>query len=120
MDKAELLDVAKRMEETLQVDKDLADRVRAAVTSLVRDKPDLVPASPDFYDDTHAVLVLITHVLPGWSMSLEGRATRGNGHWTCTLRRSDWRDDDPFIGIGKGPTMPHALLAALLKCGAHK
>jgi hypothetical protein len=45
---------------------------------------------------------------------LKGTATHPNGHWHCSLRRSDIRDNDPYIGIGAGPTLPHALLGAVI------
>ena len=66
-------------------------------------------------DSTDKVLAIIYAIRPGWSVSMKGVARLPNGHWRCTLRRSDMRDNDEYLGVGRGPTLSHALLAALLK-----
>jgi hypothetical protein len=66
-------------------------------------------------DSTEAVLALVARVLPGWAVRLEGTALAPNGRWTCTLRRSGSRDDEEVIGIGRAPTPPLAMIAALIR-----
>lgn len=107
----------------------LADRIEAASTpdlgiSLATLKG-LVAALPQgeaapvvragLVDSTEAVLGLVTGVLPGWAVRLEGTAIAPNGRWTCTLRRSGSRDDEEVIGIGRAPTPPLAMIAALIR-----
>jgi len=62
-----------------------------------------------------AVLTVIDHGFPGWSVSMHGTASETHGDWTCTLRRSEVHDNDMAVGVGKGPHLPNALLGALLK-----
>ena len=64
---------------------------------------------------TDAIIQTINYALPGWSISVQGTASRINGHWVCTLRASGVLDNDAFIGIGRGPVLSFALLGALLK-----
>ncbi len=68
---------------------------------------------------TDHVLHLVDQAAPGWSIHLDGKAFEPNGHWRCTLRPSDMRDDDEFIATAKGPRLVNALLAAFLRLLAH-
>ena len=73
------------------------------------------PAHPELTSDpTEAVLRLVDHCLPGWTITLRGRATEPDGHWHCSLRESEARDSDAVIGIGTAPTVSLALLRALV------
>lgn len=72
-------------------------------------------AVPDQPAEAEAALALVAAALPGWEISLDGRASRELGEWTCALRRSRARDSDEAIGIGRGQRMGPALLAALLR-----
>lgn len=65
--------------------------------------------------DSDGVLAAANKIVPGWSVHLTGKAYVNDGHWTCTLRRSQGRDNDDFVGIGKAKQMHHALLSALLE-----
>ena len=65
--------------------------------------------------DTDEVLHLVDQILPDWTISMTGKAREPNGHWTCTLRESSWRDSDSMIGIGRAPEPHRALLAAMLR-----
>jgi hypothetical protein len=65
--------------------------------------------------ETDAVLMIIAHALPGWSIVLHGTASEARPDWTCTLRRSDRRDDDPALGVARGPKLGNVLIAALLR-----
>jgi hypothetical protein len=67
-----------------------------------------------------AALALIRQVLPGWTVSLKGKAHLPDGHWTCTLRESSARDDDELLGVGKGRTLPLAMTAALLRVASRR
>lgn len=71
--------------------------------------------APDTLTSSDAVLDLIDDVLPGWSIHLTGKATERDGHWKCTLRSSASRDNDEFVGRGKGKVLSHALLAAMIR-----
>ena len=69
---------------------------------------------------TDAVLTVIDHGQNGWAISLQGSASEVNGHWTCSLRRQVGRDDDPAIGVAKGPKLSNVMVAALLKALTRK
>lgn len=73
------------------------------------------PTRPDaLAEPTEAVLHLVDRCLPGWAVTLRGQATEPGGHWRCHLRRSTSRDDDAVIGKGRAPTVPLAVLMALV------
>jgi hypothetical protein len=82
----------------------------------VRDAlPDLAGGiRPGLVDSTDEVLRLVSTRHPGWSVELKGKAREPDGRWTCTLRESGARDDEEVIGIGHGPTVPFAIISALL------
>lgn len=61
------------------------------------------------------LLRLMAEALPSWSIHLTGHSASVAGRWTCTIRETGVRDDDELIGVGKAATLPHAILAALLK-----
>lgn len=103
--------LADEIEAALTLEAELAERTVAIINGLVKNRP--VTASD--LDSTDAVLSLIYAVKPGWSVNARGKASLPNGHWRCTLRQSMSRDNDEYIGIGRGPTLPHSLLAALLR-----
>lgn len=73
-----------------------------------------VPAVQDLRS-IEEIIHLLDRALPGWSIHLDGTAHEPNGHWHCALRPSALRDNDEFIGYGKGPMLSNALLAALLR-----
>jgi hypothetical protein len=68
---------------------------------------------------TDHVLHLVDQAAPGWSIHFDGKAFEPNGHWRCTLRPSDMRDDDEFIANAKGPRLVNVLVAAFLRLLAH-
>lgn len=103
--------LAEDVEAALVLETELADKVLAVINGLTGN-PKVERAD---LDSTDAVLSLIYKVRPGWSVSIRGNATLPNGHWRCTLRKSSSRDNDEYLGIGRGPTLPHSLLASLLK-----
>ena len=110
MDKS-LADLALEVEAALSLRDDLADHAITAINKASGGKSIERAA----LDSTDEVLALIYAIRPGWSVSMKGVARLPNGHWRCTLRRSQERDNDEYLGVGRGPTLSHALLAALLK-----
>ncbi len=100
--------LARDIEEADEVPAALADRTRALLA------PRGV-ALPDGPVGAEAALGLAAAALPGWEISLDGRASLEHGDWTCTLRRNQARDSDEVIGIGHGARPAPALLAALLR-----
>lgn len=67
------------------------------------------------FGSVDGVLAIVERALPGWSISIEGRASAAHGHWTCSLRRSRARDNDEVLGVGKSQHLAPALLAALIE-----
>lgn len=109
MDKR-LTELAHEVEGALALDADLAGRVNAALEKVAGRA-----LSGVNLESTDEVLGLVYEIRPGWSVGMKGTARLPNGHWRCTLRQSDMRDNDASLGVGGGPNLPHALLAALLK-----
>lgn len=108
MDKT-LAELAHEIEAAFELTEDLSTRARGALQARIAD----LPANLNF-ESTDEVLGIVHKYLPGWSIQIRGTATRPNGHWHCSLRKSDIRDNDQYVGIGNGPTLSHALLAAIL------
>ncbi len=104
-----LAELAHEIEAAFELSEDLSERARNALLARIGD----LPAGIDL-DATDDVLGLVHKCLPGWAIHIKGTATQPNGHWHCSLRKSAIRDNDPYVGIGNGPTLSHALLAAIL------
>ena len=64
---------------------------------------------------TDTIIQLADLIVPGWSIQIRGKALLPNGHWQCTLRRTESLDKEEFIGIGMGASLAMALAAALLR-----
>ena len=107
----ELAALAEEIEASFVLEQELAARALSAINAAAGD----LNIGREDLDSTDKVLAVIYSVRPGWSVSIRGSATMPNGHWRCTLRKSSARDDDAYLGIGRGPTLPHSLLASLLK-----
>lgn len=75
---------------------------------------------PAVLSSTEAAFDLACTVFPAWKIELHGPATATAGIWHCTIREGGTRDDDEVIGIGKGGTIPLALLAAMLLAAARR
>ncbi len=100
-----------RVEAAEDVDEDL---LRDAAEEMRKIFP-RAPMHPErLSDSTEAVLRLVDHCLPGWTVTLRGTATEPDGHWHCSLRSSGSDDDDAVIGHGNAPTVSAALLRALV------
>ncbi|MBW4706189.1 hypothetical protein KX928_00150 [Roseobacter sp. YSTF-M11] len=52
---------------------------------------------------------------PNWAVHIRGRANDKDGHWRCSLRESDERDNDAVIGSGRSPVLSQAILAATMR-----
>ena len=102
--------LAEEVEAALTLQEHLAERVIGALAERVTK-----PVEAADLDSTDKVLALIYALKPGWSVQLRGTAREPNGHWRCTLRQTLEKDNDEYMGVARGPTLPHALLAALLK-----
>jgi hypothetical protein len=112
--------------------KALAERVESAdeaSTALVSEVAGALAASypgiasravPDaaLLCSTDAALHVADGAIPGWEISLRGMALEPHGHWHCSLRETSATDDDAEIGFGEAPSLPRALIAALLRIAA--
>lgn len=64
---------------------------------------------------TDGALRVADDAYPDWAVSIHGRTNDRNGHWRCSLRENDVRDNDAVIGVGRSPVLAQAILAALLR-----
>ncbi len=109
---ADLRELAVQVESQVTLSAEAREQAAAALAQAggATDRPDAATI-----ESTDALLAVVQRILPGWTVALDGLAMAPNGHWRCTLRRSASRDDDEYVGVGHGPSLPHALLAATLK-----
>jgi hypothetical protein len=80
--------------------------------------PDDVAAKsnlPLLLNSTDDAMLIADHAFPNWNIHIRGRTNDKNGHWRCTLRQSDSRDNDAHIGMGKSPILSQAILAAVMR-----
>mgnify|MGYP001822861950 FL=1 len=105
----ELSNLAREIEAAFELSENLTERARNALKETLRTPPTV----SDFHS-TDRVLKMVQECLPGWAIHIKGTATSPNGHWHCSLRKSEIRDNDSYVGIGQGPTLPHAVLAAVI------
>ncbi len=79
--------------------------------------PETVSADtrPESLATTDGALLIADDAYPNWAVRIHGRANDRNGHWHCTLRRDDSRDNDAAIGSGRSPVLSQAILAAVLR-----
>ena len=75
----------------------------AHVSESIAELPGLEHFTDEDTSSTDALLHAIDLIVPSWSIHLRGSALEPDGHWQCTLRRSEDRDNDEFVGTGKGP-----------------
>ncbi len=118
MGETKLQELSDRLEAALTIDEALAGAALGEINRIAAGEAGAF-SSPDL-DSTDRILELIYAMLPGWTVSVKGKAWQPNGHWTCSLRKTSSRDSDEYIGIGRGPTLPHSLLAALLRVVAQR
>jgi hypothetical protein len=111
--------------------RELADRVassRTLVDAVAHDVaaaivPHLGPGetlTAQALASTDHVLHLVDRASPGWSIQLRGVALEPDGHWHCSIRPSEVRDEAEMMGIAKGPDLSNTVLAALLRLLAYR
>lgn len=71
--------------------------------------------TPQSLCTTDGAMLVADDSFPNWAVSIHGRANDQDGHWRCTLRESDVRDNDEAIGRGRSPVLAQAVLAAILR-----
>ncbi len=64
---------------------------------------------------TDQAMHIADEAFPNWSVSIHGRANDKDGHWRCTLRKSDRSDSDAAIGSGRSPVLAQAILASVMR-----
>ncbi len=103
-----------------QVDLTVADYdgIAHALTFLL---PEVAPIGANFNRDistADGAMLVVDRAYPNWNVNIHGRANDQDGHWRCTLRKNDGRDNDVAIGSGRSPVLAQAILAAVLKLTA--
>lgn len=71
--------------------------------------------TPQLLSTTDGAMHVADAAYPNWSVNIHGRANDRDGHWRCTLRESDVRDNDQALGVGRSPVLAQAILAAVLR-----
>lgn len=112
MKKTQLIDLADKLDAAPTLTAALTEDVVAAVRQLWPDAPASMLDAKALYATDHA-LRLVNHVLPEWSISLDGVADDKMGDWTCSLRKSRVTYSDLYLGVGHAAKPAHAILAAL-------
>lgn len=72
-------------------------------------------ATPQRIGTTDGAMLVADNAYPNWAVHIRGRANDRDGHWRCTLRENDGRDNDAAIGSGRSPILGQAVLAAVLR-----
>jgi hypothetical protein len=114
-----LLALADSVEAASSVDSALSAAIEAGLREAFpehagsNNTPDGIAVSTDL------LVALMVAELPGWHLSIHGRA-RPLGRWTCTLRRSDVLDDDEIIGTSEAHSLSQAVLAAVLRVAGRR
>ena len=89
------------------------DGVVHALSFLLKDKvPKTLTAQQ--ISGTDGAIRVADDSYPNWSVHIHGRANDKDGHWNCTLRENDVRDNDAAIGRGRSPVLAQSILAAVL------
>lgn len=78
-------------------------------------KETLPDIRPETLATTDGALLVADDAYPNWAVRIQGRANDLDGHWRCTLRRDDSRDNDEAIGFGQSPVLAQAILASVLR-----
>lgn len=91
------------------------DAVIGALDFLLPGTPSQNAAPPQRIGTTDGAMLIADEAYPNWTVNIHGRANDRDGHWHCTLRESDARDNDAAIGSGRAPVLAQAILAATLR-----
>lgn len=70
-------------------------------------------------DSADGAVLIADRAYPNWSIHIRGRANDKDGHWRCTLREGDTRDNDAVVGAGRSPVLAQAILAAVMRLTAN-
>jgi hypothetical protein len=102
-------DLTDRLAAATSLDSEMLAEIRTAAANVFPD----APAHPEVLSEpTEAVMHLLSRCLPGWNIHLTGQVAEPNGHWRCSLRKSEVNDDDQVVGAATGPTIPLVLARA--------
>ena len=118
-------ELAKKVEAHGSLGGKLASEVADAINTFTALQPGLPaatgskPVKPADLESTHQVLHLVDRLTPGWTIKLRGKAFEPDGHWTCSLRPTDSRDDAEVVGYAQGPELSMTLVVALLRVLAY-
>lgn len=118
MSENELRKLAERIEAASPVGEALAGDTVRALRMAFPEPTRLLGQDAQLLASTDEALRVVDAALPGWEIDMKGIAREPDGHWTCTLREQGALDDDEVIGIGQAPSLPRALLAALVRIAA--
>lgn len=91
------------------------DAVIGAFDFLLPDSASRNATTPQRVGTADGAMLIADEAYPNWAVHIHGRANDGDGHWHCTLRESDARDNDAAIGSGRSPVLAQAILAATLR-----
>ncbi len=112
--------LAIRVETAGNADRDLsADVARALRASFPgAASADQIPG--EIETSTDAIVAEVIALLPGWHSSILGRTHTDAGACRGALCRSEVRDEDETIGVGKADSINPAILAAMLHVAARQ
>lgn len=113
-------ELAGKVESKLTLSGPLAEDVADAISRFLPESPAGVAVKAADLASTDYVLHLIDRVMPGWTIHLRGKAIEPDGHWQCSLRPTDARDEAEFIGHASGPDLSNSLVGALLRVLAYE
>ncbi len=117
MDGDRLNATAQAVESTGDVGSELRSNVVEAIRSAFPEPARLLRPDSDLLNSTDAALHIVDALVPAWEISIKGVALEYDGHWVCTLRETSSPDNE-MIGVGRAPSLPRALIAALLRIAA--
>jgi len=88
------------------------NRIMCAIGSLL---PQITTPSANQIASTDKAILVAIEAFPNWSIHIHGQTNCRDGHWRCSLRKNDTRDDDAVIGTGRAPVLAQAILAAVVR-----
>ncbi len=110
--------LAERVERAEEASTALAEEVATVISAAFPEAASRIIPDAALLSSTDAAIRVLDGALPAWDIAIKGMALEPNGHWHCTLRRTSASSDDAFMGIGEAPSLPRALIAAVLRVGA--
>jgi hypothetical protein len=113
-------ELAEKVEAKMTLTGSLAQDVAEAINYHLPENASGMMVKAADLSSTDYVLHLIDTVTPGWTIRLRGKAMERDGHWQCSLRPTDARDEAEFIGHAHGPDLSNSLVGALLRVLAYQ